>query len=186
MRKKDYALEYFNLKKECLGEIKRMLSTFGTVELDTTNPLQVTTDRGETVIEKLVMEDDKVVLYDETGKGYFVCNLLGFISLTEVYNRLYDYYHEEVEIDNYIDELYDMCIDKDVDEIDEVFSDTIEIKTYCLDEESIKDGIGDDDCEDSYVMLRRYSVTYKKEKFTVRLYYGDNTRTVEHCEVTLD
>lgn len=185
MSKIDFVNPYFELKRNCVKEIRRMLSTFGTVELDTINPLQVTTDKGETVIEKLVMEDNKVVLYDETGRGYFVSNLLGFISLTEVYNRLYDYYHEEVEIDNYIDELYDMCINEDVDDIDEIFSDTIEIKTYHLDEESIDDG-ADDDCEDSYVMLRRYSVTYKNEKFTVRLYYGDNTRTVEHCEVTLD
>ena len=186
MEKKDYALEYFRMKQRCTDDIRYMLSSFGTVEFDTANPLQVTTDRGETVIERISIEDEKIVLYDETGRGYFICNLLGFISLTVIYDRLYEYYHEEIEIDNYADELYDMCINKDVDEIDEVFSDTIEIKTYCLDEESIDDGIGDDDSEDSYVMLRRYSVTYKKEKFTVRLYFGDNTRTVEHCDVTLD
>lgn len=186
MEKKTYALDYFRLKQKCTDDIKNMLSSFGTVEFNTAEPVQVTTDRGETVIERIVMEDNKVVLYDENGRGYFISNLLGFISLTVIYDRLYEYYHEEIDIDNYADELYDMCIDKDVDEIDVVFSETSGVTSYFCDEESIKDGVGDDDDDDQYVMLRRYSVTYKKEKFTVRLYYGDNTRVVTYCDVTLD
>lgn len=48
-------------------------------------------------------------------------------------------------------------------------------------DEKIDDGL--DDCEDTYLMLQLYELTMEGETFTIRLYYGNNTREVTYYTI---
>lgn len=48
-------------------------------------------------------------------------------------------------------------------------------------DEKIYDGL--DDCEDTYLMLQLYELTMEGETFTIRLYYGNNTREVTYYTI---
>lgn len=48
-------------------------------------------------------------------------------------------------------------------------------------DEKIDDGL--DDCEDTYLMLQLYELTMEDTTFTIRLYYGNNTREVTYYTV---
>ena len=48
-------------------------------------------------------------------------------------------------------------------------------------DEKIDDGL--DDCEDTYLMLQLYELTIEDTTFTIRLYYGNNTREVTYYTI---
>ena len=65
-------------------------------------------------------------------------------------------------------EIYNALIGENIDDAEDILSQFGKVRFV---DESIDDGIDDDDSEDEYVMMRSYDVG----KIHVRIYYGDNS-----------
>lgn len=80
-------------------------------------------------------------------------------------------------MEEYGEIIYNLCIGKSIDCIEEVFKDTPYITEYRMCDEKIDDKV--DDSEDVYVMSRSYDIVYRDIDYHVLLYFGDNSRKIE-------
>lgn len=87
----------------------------------------------------------------------------------------FDFYLESIE--NLFSE---ESIIPDVESCIESLKSALKAKVDCYDD-YIYDGIGDDDCEDEYLMCRCFST--EKPNLTIRIYYGNHTRIIGDVEV---